>query len=98
MKANMKAELDSLLRRVQGVEVCTHMSMTRFDQRFQEIEVLNSLSWASTINSIFLKPVQSSDAGAAMVQPPVEIIDRKDGVNGETAPPPAPPAEAKATS
>jgi hypothetical protein len=85
MKANMKAELDSLLRRVQGVEVCIHTSMTRFDRRLQEIEVLNSVTWTSTLNSIFLKPIQSSDAGAAMVQPSVEIVDRKDGVNGENA-------------
>jgi hypothetical protein len=85
--ANMKTELDSLLRRVQGVEVCTHTSMTKFDRRLQEIEVLHSASWTRTLNSIFLNPVISSDdADAAMIQPSVEMdIDRKDGVGGEKA-------------
>ena len=82
----MKAELDSLLRRVQGVEVCTHTSMTKFDRRLQEIEVLNSVTWTSTLNSIFLKPIQSSDV---QVQPWSnhlwKLFDRKDGVNGENA-------------
>jgi hypothetical protein len=66
--ANMKTELDSLRRRVQGVEVCTHTSMTKFDRRLQEIEVLQSASWTRTLNSLFLNPVLSSDgADAAMV-------------------------------
>ena len=52
----------------------------------QEIEVLHSASWSRTLNSFFLNPVLSSDdAGAATVQPSVEIIDRKGGVNGEDA-------------
>ena len=82
---SVKAELDSLLRRVQTIEVSTHTSMTRFDPKLQEIEVLHSASWTSTLNSIFLKPIQhSDDAGAAMTQSSTEnVADRKGEVDGE---------------
>jgi len=85
--ASMQTELDSLLRRVQGVEVITHTSMTKFDRKLKEIEVLNSASWTSTLNSIFLKPVQDSDdAGAVKDQPSIDnVIDRKGGDDGEQA-------------
>ena len=49
--------------------------------------MLNSASWTSTLNLIFLKPVQDSDgAGAVKDQPSIDnVIDRKGGDDGEQA-------------
>ena len=68
----MKVELDSLLRRVQGVEVCNHASMTKFDRRLQEVEAMHSAK-------------KSSDgAGTATSQPSVQKdIGRKGDNDGE---------------
>ena len=45
----VRAELDSLLRRVQGMEVCNHASMTTFDPRLQKIEAVHSAKKAATV-------------------------------------------------
>ena len=37
----LKAELDSLLRRMQGMEANNHASMTKFDRRLQELEAVH---------------------------------------------------------
>ena len=79
--ADMKTELESLLRRVQGVEVNTYTSMSKFDRRLQEIEVLHSASWTRTLNSMFLKPVISNDSADTVVPSVGKGIDRKEEIN-----------------
>jgi len=79
--ADMKTELESLLRRVQGVEVNTYTSMSKFDRRLQEIEVLHSASWTRTLNSMFLKPVISSDSADTVMPSVGKGIDRKEEIN-----------------
>jgi hypothetical protein len=81
MVADMKTELESLLRRVQGIEVNTHTSMSKFDRRLQEIEVLHSASWTRTLNSMFLKPVISNDSADTVVPSVGKGIDRKEEIN-----------------
>ena len=81
MVADMKTELESLLRRVQGIEVNTHTSMSKFDRRLQEIEVLHSASWTKTLNSMFLKPVISNDSADTVVPSVGKGIDRKEEIN-----------------
>ena len=81
MVADMKTELESLLRRVQGVEVNTYTSMSKFDRRLQEIEVLHSASWTRTLNSMFLKPVISNDSADTVVPSVGKGIDRKEEIN-----------------
>ena len=70
----MKVELDPLLRRVQGMEVCNHASMTKFNRRMQEVEAVHSAK-------------KSSDsAGTATGQPSVQnAIGRKGDIDGEEA-------------
>jgi hypothetical protein len=70
----MKMESDSLLRRVQGMEVCNHVSMMKFDRRLQEVEAMHSAK-------------KSSDgAGTAMSQSSMQKdIGRKGDIDGEGA-------------
>ena len=69
----MKAELSSLLRRVQGVDACNHASMTKVDRRLQELEAVHSKK-------------NSDSAGTATSQLSVQkSIDRKGDIDREEA-------------
>ena len=69
----MKAELDSLLRRVQGMEVCSHASMTTFDLRLQEIEAVHSTVQVQPRSSHLCKMLSTGRAVSAERRQDVRI-------------------------